>query len=353
MSESSLFPTSLDSTNIIEVVARLSSTLSADITASTTTIPITSTTNFPSSGYIVIDNETIKYISVSVGSVDATGGRGHAGTAASHTSSTQVLVAVTAAIFNKLRAGLVATQTYLGISGSTSSATITGKLVGLPAQTTNTQVTNLNAHYFQGLTAGQYIWAGSTAIAATTATFATSATYATSTGYIVGTSTVSGVTAMENEIVISPLGFNFDNQAPASLTEVAGTSIAPAYKHLLIGATQQADAVFFKMPRSYNGQSITAEYMFSAATASVTHDIGFRGIAAGNANTYNPSYNAPVYVSAQTASAITNVQGLVSTEIAAVSFGFAANKICYLGIIGGTVTNDVRIHNVSLRWEKG
>ena len=131
MSEVSLFPTALDDTNIYEVVARLSSTLSADITASTTTIPIASTTNFPTAGYIVIDNETIKYVSVSVGSVDATAGRGYAGTAASHTSGTQVLVAVTAVVFNKLRAGMIAAQTLLGISGSATTTTHTYKLSGV------------------------------------------------------------------------------------------------------------------------------------------------------------------------------------------------------------------------------
>lgn len=116
MAESSLYPNALDTTNLYEVVARLSTTLAADITASTTTIPLAATTGFPTQGYIVIDNETIKYISVSVGSVDATGGRGHAGTAASHTSGTQVLVAVTAAVINKLRAGLIAVQTALGVN---------------------------------------------------------------------------------------------------------------------------------------------------------------------------------------------------------------------------------------------
>jgi hypothetical protein len=340
MAEASLFPTALDSTNIYEVVARLSTTLSADITAAETTIPLALTTNLPTAGYIIVDNETIKYISVAVGSVDATGGRGHAGTAASHTSGTQVLVAVTAAVVNKLRAGLIATQTYLGISGSTSPTTITGKLVGLPAQTTNTQVNNLNAQYLGGKTAGQFLEG-------------VSATYATNAGNVVGVSTVSGITAMENDIVFTPPGFDLSNQAPASLVEVSGTSVAPKHSWLMVGATQQADAAFFKMPRSYNGQTLTLEYMFSAATASVTHDLGIRGIAEGNADGYMANFNAPVYMGAQTASVNANAQTLATKNIAAVSLGFGASKICYLGIIGGTVTNNVRIHNVALRWNRG
>ncbi len=130
MAETSSYPGALDSSNIYEVVARLSSTLSADIGASTTTIPITSTTNFPTKGTIVIDNETIKYISVSVGSVDATGGRGHAGSAASHTSGTQVLVAVTATFVNKLRAGLITVQTNAGTSGTLGSPGINARWLG-------------------------------------------------------------------------------------------------------------------------------------------------------------------------------------------------------------------------------
>ena len=129
MSESSLYPSALDSSNLYEVVARLSTTLTADIAADTTTIPLASTTGFPTKGYIVIDNETIEYISVSVGSVDATGGRGHAGTAASHTNTTQVLVAVTASVINKLRAGMIAIQTYAGTSGGTQGG-INAKYLG-------------------------------------------------------------------------------------------------------------------------------------------------------------------------------------------------------------------------------
>ena len=149
MAESSLYPTALDDTNIYEVVARLSSTLSADIGSFTTTIPITATTNFPTKGTIVIDNETIKYISVSVGSVDATGGRGHAGSAASHTSTTQVLVAVNATIFNKIRAGLIAVQTNAGTSGFLGTPGINARWLGGSTET------QLNVGYLGGSTEGQ------------------------------------------------------------------------------------------------------------------------------------------------------------------------------------------------------
>ena len=323
MAESSLYPTALDSTNLYEVVARLSTTLTADITADTTTIPLASIAGFPTQGYIVIDNETIRYISVGGASVDATGGRGHAGTAASHTNTTQVLVAVTAAVINKLRAGMIAIQTYAGTSGGTQGG-INAKYLG-----GSTQGQLQNAVYLGGSTQGQLVISN-----------------------IQGVSTVAGTTAMENDIVFTPLGFKFDNQAPASLGEVVGTSAKPAIKYLVIGATQQADAVNFKMPRSYNGQTITLEYYFSAATVSVTHDLGVRGRGISG-EYYNPNYLDTVYMGTQTAYASSNCQVLVTKNIAAVSLGFVANYICYLGLIGGTITNNVRIHNLSLRWDKG
>lgn len=162
MAESSSYPTALDSTNIYEVVARLSSTLSDDIGSTTTTIPITSTTNFPTAGTIVIDNETIKYISVSVGSVDATGGRGHAGTAAGHTSGTQVLVAVNATVFNKMRAGLIAVQTNAGTSGTLGTPGINARWLGgstegqlSPTYLGGSTEGQLNVGYLGGSTEGQ------------------------------------------------------------------------------------------------------------------------------------------------------------------------------------------------------
>ena len=93
--------------------------------------------------------------------------------------------------------------------------------------------------------------------------------------------------------------------------------------------------------------------MFSAATASVTHDLGIRGLGVQAGEQYNPTYNTVVYMGVQTASANSNYQVLATKNIAAVSLGFAVNRICYLGLIGGTVTNNVRIHNVGLRWDKG
>jgi len=333
MSESSLFPTALDSTNIYEVVARLSTTLAADIDASTTTIPLASTTGFPTKGNIVIDNETIAYISVSVGSVDATGGRGKAGTAASHTSTTQVLYAATATDFNKLRAGMIAAQSRIGISGSTDTNSIEYKL-RYPWTVTlagSTQVTNLNAQYLGGSTVGQL----QTAV------------------NIQGVSIVSGVTAMENDIIFTPVAFDLSSPNPATLTEASGTSIAPSYKYLTFGVSDQAEAPGFLMPRAYNGQSIYLQYLCSNQTASQTYDLGIRGIAAGDANTYNPSYGSIIYLGTQTASAISNAQVLGFTTIKGASLGWSASKICYLGLVGGTVTNNIRIHNLGLRWDKG
>jgi hypothetical protein len=276
-----------------------------------------------------------------VGSDDATGGRGHAGTAAAHTSGTQVLVAVTAAVINKLRAGVIAAQSRIGISGSTDTDSIDYKLRNPWSVTLggSTVVTNLNAQFLGGSTEGQ-LTVGN-------------ATTATNANNIIGVSVIAGTTLGENDIVFTPASFDLSSSNPAALTETAGTSVSPAFKYLTIGVSDQAEAPGFLMPRSYNGQTIYLQYLYSAATASVTHDLGIRGIAAGNANTYNPNYGSIIYLGTKTASAISNAQVLGYTNVLGASLGWAVDKICYLGIIGGTVTNDVRIHNIGLRWNKG
>ena len=261
MAESSLYPTSLDSTNLYEVVARLSTTLTADITASTTTIPLASTTGFPTQGYIVIDNETIAYSSVSVGSVDATGGRGHAGTAASHTDTTQVLVAVVAAVINKLRAGMLAVQGKVGISGSTNTTTLEYKITHLPGQTTNTQVTNLNAQYLGGSTEGQL-----------------------NVDLVDG---IEGVALKANEIIIMADGFKIDGST-CELEEDDGTAAKCYVKNLAVAKTEWFDTPKFRVPDTYDGGNIVINVCFRSAGVSKTHSLGIRVASVANGEANNP-----------------------------------------------------------------
>jgi hypothetical protein len=151
------FPTSI-TTQLFEVVARLSTTLTADIDDDDEPLPVASTAGFPSAGFVVIDNETIYYSALGVDSLTVgASGRGFAGTAASHTSGTQVKLAVVAEHFNRFRVELIATQNHIGISGSTYTTTLDYKIRNLPAQGVSTVVTNLNAQYFGGSTKGEII----------------------------------------------------------------------------------------------------------------------------------------------------------------------------------------------------
>lgn len=156
MSETAQYPTAITS-QLYEAVARLSTTLTEDITADSTDIKVASTTGFPASGFIVIENETIFYDSKDADSFTVTTGRGYAGTAAAHTATTAVRYAIVAATINRIIAELTAVQQKVGISGSTYTTTVDYKLTHLPAQSVTTQVTNLNAQYLGGSTSGEFM----------------------------------------------------------------------------------------------------------------------------------------------------------------------------------------------------
>lgn len=132
---------------LFDAVPRLSTTLSSDITNSTTPIPVASVTSFPTEGFITIDNETIYYDgnTTTLGSTSAT--RGYAGTAVAHLSGAAVKYSIVASTINRIQAEIEATQTHCGTSGGGAGF--------------------VNARYLAGLTSGQYLWSGSTAVDST------------------------------------------------------------------------------------------------------------------------------------------------------------------------------------------
>ena len=144
------YPTTITE-QLYEVVSRLATTLTADINDLVTTIPVASTAGFPAKGFVVIGNETIYYGSLGVNSL-TTCTRGFSGTAAAHLQDSQVKAAIVAAHLNRVREELIATQTKIGISGSTVTTTVEYKLRNIPAQGSTAQVTNLNANYLGGKT---------------------------------------------------------------------------------------------------------------------------------------------------------------------------------------------------------
>jgi len=116
------YPTTITE-QLYEVVSRLATTLTADINDLVTTIPVASTAGFPAKGFVVIGNETIYYGSLGVNSL-TTCTRGFSGTAAAHLQDSQVKAAIVAEHFNRFRVELIATQTKIGISGSTYTTTL-------------------------------------------------------------------------------------------------------------------------------------------------------------------------------------------------------------------------------------
>ncbi len=127
------FPTSLDSHSggspkgFAQQTNLLSTQLSSGIDNAVVSIPVVSTTGFPSVGAVVIDSEVIFY-----GSIDAThfltAVRASDGTtAASHSNGASVSQVPIAANHNDVAAAIVATETKMGTGASTpTSGTVMG-----------------------------------------------------------------------------------------------------------------------------------------------------------------------------------------------------------------------------------
>ncbi len=331
--QTAMFPTAI-TTQLFRAVPRLSTTLTADIDASTETVPVASVTDLPASGFVVIDNETIYYASISSLNLICTGGRGYDGTAASHTSGTAVKYAIVGAIINRMQVEIEAIQNKMGISGSTYTTTVDYKLNNLPAQASTAQVTNLNAQYLGAKTAGQFLWAASTAADSSKLT------------------NINGATIAENDIEFTADAFNLNNANPATQVEIAGTSVAPRVLKVEFGATDAADLPCFKMPRTYNGSTVTLSLLYCSSTASSVFDIGIQTAQAGADAAYNPSYGTAIYFGNITCSATTGNLGFTSKDFAGVSLGYTNNKLNYTRLVAGT-TCTVQILNAGLRFSKG
>lgn len=112
-------------------VNALATTLGGTITDSITTIPLTSTTGFPTAGGVTIDQEVVFYTGVSGGNLTGCT-RGADGTAnAAHTAGVPVSHTVIAFHHNGLMAEIEALETYLNSNAFLPSGggTMTGALV--------------------------------------------------------------------------------------------------------------------------------------------------------------------------------------------------------------------------------
>ena len=306
MAEAAEYPTAI-TTQLYQVVARKSTTLTADVDSGNTNLAVASTTGFTTNCFISVNNETM-YATVSDGT-NFTVSRSYAGTAASHDEGDDVKLVVAAASVNRTMLELIATQTHAGTSGGTAGY--------------------VNARYLYGKTEGQ--------LSVLTATQLTS---------------VTGQTIVENDIEFAPDAFNVDNGNPATAVEIDGDADQPRIKKIEFGNTDYADLPVFKMPRTYDGGAVTWSIIYCSSTASSVFDIGLQAAIGGAGTSYNPVYSAAVYFGNITASATAGIVAYTEKSIAAVSLGLTNDSLNYLRVLGGT-TCTVQILNTGLKWDKG
>jgi hypothetical protein len=123
------FPSAVAGDSVLYVAVNSKVTnLTSAIDASQLTIPVTSTTGFPSSGHITIDNEIIHYTSVGAAQFNADARGADGTTAASHLNSTQVSHNVIAIHHNTLKDEIAAIEQNisdrLGLSATQNIAPI-------------------------------------------------------------------------------------------------------------------------------------------------------------------------------------------------------------------------------------
>ncbi len=111
------YPTALDSvSNLFTQVNGISTTLDGAIDNLVTTVNVIDTTSFPSTGYIVIDTEVIKYTGKTGSSFTGCTRGADGSTAASHITGSVVAAFGVADHHNVAISAIIAIQTLLGNS---------------------------------------------------------------------------------------------------------------------------------------------------------------------------------------------------------------------------------------------
>lgn len=121
------YPTSIEAATYFQTAYNnLSTTLTAVCGISDTTVYVSSTDNFPSIGWITIEDEIRSYTGKTAGSFTGCTPGAQSTTAAEHASGTAVSLTLTAEPWNNLITELRATQTAVGTSGSYNFVSVTG-----------------------------------------------------------------------------------------------------------------------------------------------------------------------------------------------------------------------------------
>ena len=327
MPEAALYP-GIITTQLYQVVARKSTTLSADVDNSNTNLAVASTSGFETVSFISVNDETM--LATVLDGTNFTVSRSYAGTAASHNEGDTVKAVVAAGMTNRQNLEIIAIQTHAGTSGGTAGY--------------------VNARYLFGKTEGQFLLSGSTAADATLLGGSTEGQLSVLNAAQLGS--VVAQTVIENDIEFAPDAFNLDNANPASTVEIDGDADQPRIKKIEFGNTDYGDLPVFKMPRSYDGGAVTWSLIYCSSTASSVFDIGLQAAIGGAGTSYNPVYSAAVYFGNITASATTGIVAYTELSVAAVSLGLTNDALNYLRVLGGT-TCTVQILNMGLIWDKG
>lgn len=120
------FPTSLDTeVNLVEATNNAQTTLSSTLAIGATTISVASTTGFPNTGILKIDDELIAYTSKTSTqfTVQTSNGRGYESTVdAQHSSGARVELVITAYSNNAKNLAIIALEEKVGVGASTPTA---------------------------------------------------------------------------------------------------------------------------------------------------------------------------------------------------------------------------------------
>jgi len=142
------FPTSLDdNTTLYVAVNNKRTALTSNIDASTLTIPVLSTTGFPSSGFITILTgtditvaECIAYSSVGATQFNATLRGADGTTAVAHTSGNNVDLTIVAAHHNTLKDATIAIEGVIGVTGNENFVRVSSGSAVIPQNTVTNRV---------------------------------------------------------------------------------------------------------------------------------------------------------------------------------------------------------------------
>jgi len=130
------FPSSVSTdANLYVAVNNCYTSLSASISASATTLNVLTTANFPAVGFVVIDNEIIKYAAKTATSFTGCTRASDGTTAAIHLAGKVVYLSIVASHHNVLKDEVIAIEGYLkngpvSLVGSISSSTVSTNILG-------------------------------------------------------------------------------------------------------------------------------------------------------------------------------------------------------------------------------